>query len=199
MSLPRRIPVAALAVGLAPEAALAHDAFGDLGPFFGALLHPLADPAQGLLLAATATLLARQPVAGVRVAYAVLLAGCMAITVFQGLRPMNAPSAQAIGALAAALGLLALWGRALQTGVLAVMAGGAAVLAGLAADGANGDVRSDLLAALGGMAGTALFVLLLWAALDALQDRLGRVAGAVAASWVAAVGIMVAALPVPAA
>jgi hypothetical protein len=199
MSLPRHIPLAVLAFGLVPEAALAHDAFGDLGPFFGALLHPLADPAQGLLLAATATLLARQPVAGVRVAYAVLLAGCLAITLVQALWPMNAPSAQFIGALAAALGLLALWGVALRTGLLAAVAGGAAVLAGLAADGLGGDGRSDLLAALGGMAGTALFVLLLWAALDALQDRLGRVAGAVAASWVAAVGLMVAALPVPAA
>ena len=35
----------AVAAG-SPHVALAHDAFGDLGPFYGALLHPLADPAQ---------------------------------------------------------------------------------------------------------------------------------------------------------
>ncbi len=198
MSLRVRLSLAVPVLGLAPGAAFAHDAFGDLGPFFGALLHPLADPAQGLLLAATAVLMARQPVAGARVAYGALLAGCLLTSFVQGLWPMTGPSVQIIGVLATAFGLLALWGGALNAGLLAIVAGGAAVLAGMAVDEATGVVRQDLLAALGGMAGTAIFVLLLWAALDALQDRLGRVAGAVAASWVAAVGIMVAAVPVPA-
>ena len=78
----RRRAAPALAIGalLAPGPAAAHDAFGDLGPFYVNLLHPLADPAQGLLIAAVAVLLARQPLATVRPAYAALaLAGAAAV------------------------------------------------------------------------------------------------------------------------
>jgi hypothetical protein len=187
--------LAALSVGLVPEAARAHDAFGDLGPFFGALLHPLADPGQGLILGALAVLLARQPLVSVRLAYVALLVACLCVTALHAVWPMAAPSTRIVGALATGVGLLAVWGGRVPRPMLAGLAVGAGVLAGLASDGATGDTRTDLLAALGGMAGTALVVLLLWAALDVLQDRLGRVAGAVAASWVAAVGLMMAALP----
>ena len=43
---------------IVPAPALAHDAFGDLGPFYASLLHPLADPLQAALVIGTAAFLA---------------------------------------------------------------------------------------------------------------------------------------------
>jgi hypothetical protein len=179
---------------LVPWPALAHDAFGDLGPFYRGLLHPMADPAQGLLLAATAVLLARQPVDSVRKAFAVLLVCGLiaaALHLFIALPPLKT---QVVGGLVAALGLLALAGFSLPVAMTALLAGGAAAVAGLSGDQIDG-LRSGLLAAAGMAIGLPVIVLMLWWFLDVLQDRLGRVAGAVAASWVTAVGVMAAALP----
>ncbi len=53
--------------------------------------------------------------------------------------------------------------------------------------------RPSALAAVGGALGIALFGLLVWGLVDLLQRRVGRVAGAVAGSWIAAVGLMAAA------
>ena len=147
----------AVAAG-SPDVALAHDAFGDLGPFYGALLHPLADPAQGLILAGIAVVLARQPLATVRLAWlALALSG--AVTVLSGAWVELAGPGPGVASLAGVvLGLLALSGRDL----------GLWLSIGLAA-------------------------LLVWGLVDGLQHRFGRVAGAVAASWVAAVGTMAAA------
>jgi hydrogenase/urease accessory protein HupE len=44
---------------IVPSPALAHDAFGDLGPFYASFLHPLADPLQAVLLIGTARLSCR--------------------------------------------------------------------------------------------------------------------------------------------
>ena len=48
----------ALGLSLAAGPARAHDAFGDLGPFYASLLHPLADPMQAALVIGTAAFLA---------------------------------------------------------------------------------------------------------------------------------------------
>jgi hypothetical protein len=184
----------ALAAALLPGAASAHDAFGDLGPFYASLLHPLADPAQGLLIAAVAVLLARQPLTTVRPAYAEL-AACAALAVALHLVASPAPPGpRATGLAVAALGLVAVLGWRLPAVVAAVRAAAGAVTAGLAVElPAAG--RAAALAAAGGAAGVALFALLIWGGVDYASRRLGPVAGAVAGAWIAAIGVMSAALP----
>jgi len=183
-----------VAAAVWPGAAAAHDAFGDLGPFYASLLHPLADPAQAVLLAATAILLARQPIGSVRPAYAALAAGGLLLAGLHVALPVPAPALQVMGLVAALLAGVALPGRRLPVPVLCLAVVLAAGIAALALDRPD-DARAAMLSVFGGAAGIALVVLLLWGALDLLQARLGRVAGAVAASWAAATGLMTAALP----
>ncbi len=181
----------AVAAG-SPDVALAHDAFGDLGPFYGALLHPLADPAQGLILAGIAVVLARQPLATVRLAWlALALSG--AVTVLSGAWVELAGPGPGVASLAGVvLGLLALSGRDLGRWLSIGLAALAGIVAGLAIDLPTG-ARAASLGAFGGAVGIGLAALLVWGLVDGLQHRFGRVAGAVAASWVAAVGTMAAA------
>lgn len=190
-----RRPVLVLAAALLPGPAAAHDAFGDLGPFYASLLHPLADPAQGLLIAAAAVLLARQPLATVRVAYAALaLSGALAVASHAIADPVPI-GVRDTGLAVAILGLVALSGLRLPTAAVVAIAAAAAVAAALAID-LPPDARAAALAALGAAAGIALLALLVWGGVDLLTRRLGPVAGAVAGAWVAATGIMAAALPI---
>lgn len=188
---------AALVILPTSGAAQAHDAFGDLGPFYGGLLHPLVDPVQGVLLAAMAVLLARQPPRRVRVAFLVLLAGVVLaqVVLAAAAQPLPSLGPQVVGPIVVVLGLLALSGLALPASVIVLLAGGLAGLVGLAGDVPEG-LRAALLAAGGSVLGVVLFVLLAWSSIDLLQARLGRIAGAVAGSWIVAIGIMATALPV---
>ncbi len=173
---------------------MAHDAFGDLGPFYASLLHPLADPAQGLLLAAVAVLLARQPLATVRPAYAAL-ALCGALAVASHAVASAPPfGLRATGLVVAALGLIAVTGRRMPAPLAALLAAAVAVAAGLTIDLPEAG-RAAMLSALGGAAGIALFALLVWGGVDFASRRLGPIAGAVAGAWIAAIGVMSAALP----
>lgn len=189
-----RRPALAAAATLAPGAASAHDAFGDLGPFYASLLHPLADPAQGLLIASVAVLLARQPLATVRPAYAALVVGGALAVALHGMAALAAPGMRGTGLAVAALGLVAVLGLRLPAVVAAGLAAAVAVAAGLAVDLPPGS-RAATLAAAGGAAGIALFALLVWGGVDYASRRLGRTAGAVAGAWIAAIGVMSAALP----
>jgi urease accessory protein len=191
--LRRPAGIACLAVAL-PGAAQAHDAFGDLGPFYQGLLHPLVDPSQGLALAAVAVLLARQPLAAVRTAFAVLACAALAAALLHPFLPVSVLSVQLAGVLGVAAGLAALSGLAVPVILLAAFGAGVALLAAMAGDTPSG-LRASALTAGGTALGITLFVLLLWGAVDLLQSRLGRVAGAVAGSWIAAIGLMVAVLP----
>jgi hypothetical protein len=193
MIRPAQAAAFAFPVALLPTAAAAHDAFGDLGPFYATLLHPLADPSQGLVLAAAGVLLARQPLETVRPAYAALaLVGAMTV-LLGGLAAHGNPGLGLVAVGSAGLGLAALSGVALGRWPAVALAVAAAVMAGLAIDLPPGP-RAGSLAALGGALGIALACLLVWGLVDLLQRRLGRVAGAVAGSWIAAVGLMAAAL-----
>ena len=180
--------VAGLAA-VSPDAALAHDAFGDLGPFYGALLHPLADPAQGLILAGIAVLLARQPIASVRWAWIALAAVGALIVGLGSLVPLAGPGLAVVALSAVGLGVLALTGLDLGRWLSIALSVGAAILAGLAVDLPEGS-RAAGLAAFGGAVGIALCALLVWGLVESLQSRFGRVAGAIAGSWIAAVGTM---------
>lgn len=178
----------ALVLG-APAPAAAHDAFGDLGPFYANLLHPLADPAQGLLVAAAAVLLARQPLPTVRPAFAglTLAAGLGALL------PFGAPGLRASAVAAAALGLGAVFATRLPPFPATLLAVASGAAAGLALEIVPG-LRDGALSLIGGVLGIAIAALLVWALVDALQRHLTPVAGAVAAAWIAAIGIMTSAL-----
>ncbi len=188
----RALPCLALAGVPAP--AVAHNAFGDLGPFYAAFLHPLADPAQGLLLAAAALCLARQPLGIVRPAYAALAAGGLAALVVGLIVTMPVPELRVMTVLALVLALAALLRPQAGAAVVVALAAGAGVLAALPLDtGADG--RAAMLTVLGGAAGIALTALLVWGLADLANRRLSPLSSLVAAAWVSAIALMAMVLP----
>jgi hypothetical protein len=95
----------------------------------------------------------------------------------------------------AGLGLVALSGLRIPTVVTVALAAAAAIAAGFAIDLPRGG-NAAALAALGGTTGIALVALLVWGGVDLAIRRLGPIAGAVSGAWIAAIGIMSAALPI---
>jgi hypothetical protein len=177
-----------------PGAALAHDAFGDLGPFYQAFLHPLVDPAQGLLVAAAAVALAIQPVASLRVAFAALALGAASMLVGRTVVDVADPGLLEIAVLtvlAAAVAVLALRPGPAVSGLLAALLG---AVAALSIDRAGSGLTAVLSVA-GGTAGIAFGTLFLWGAIDLAARRISPLAPRVAGAWLAAIGVMVAALP----
>jgi hypothetical protein len=171
----------------APSPALAHDAFGDLGPFYASLLHPLADPLQAALVIGTAALLARRGAETVRLALPVFMAGAMlGLGVAWRLDLVPAPLLPPFIAVACGLAatLPARWAPPWLVLPLFAVTGG---LAGLAPGRPDGAALQSLL---GGVLGIGIFATLAWAGLDALARRVTPLAPAVAGSWVAAVGIL---------
>lgn len=187
---------AVLAAGLwaFPTAVLAHDAFGDLGPFYASLLHPLADPAQAVVVAGFAVLLARHSLPAVQRGFAtfvVVVAGTILLAAWLALPPIGT---LAPGILAALLGLAVLPGQRLPQILVIALGVGAAAVTALAFD-STGSVRDLLVLLLGGTLGLATATLLLWSLFDLLRRRIGDIACAVAGSWIAAIGIMTSVLP----
>ncbi len=175
---------------LAARPACAHDAFGDLGPFYANLLHPLADPAQAVMLAGFAAVVALQPLETVRHGWALhATAGAILTMVALPAAPMLV-----VGMTAAGLGIAACVGGRLPRAAALALGLAAALIAGLAAERPEGP-REALLATLGAAVGLACTSLLLWSLFDALRRRLGDIACRVAGSWIEAIGIMTAALP----
>lgn len=189
----RRVLAATLALALAPGAAMTHDAFGDMGPFYANLLHPLADPAQGLVLAGSAAFLARQPLDTVRPAYAALALGGAAAAVAAMLGATSGLSTRTAALLACLLGAGAMAWFAAPRWLAVALAGAAGLAAGLTLTAGAG-LRDAALGLAGGALGVALAPLLVWGLVDLAVRKVGPVAAAVAGSWVAAVGIMTAAL-----
>jgi hypothetical protein len=185
---------AALVVLVTARPAWAHDAFGDLGPFYANLLHPLADPSQAVVLTGFAVVLALQPLEIVRPGYALHAAVAAATVAALTVTTLPAPPAVAVGLAAAVLGLAAIAGRRLPATAVVVLGVAAAVVAGLAAERPDG-LREAVLATFGAGLGLATASLLLWSLFDRLRRWLGDIACTVAGSWVAAIGVMTAALP----
>jgi hypothetical protein len=172
---------------LTPSPALAHDAFGDLGPFHASLLHPLADPLQAALVVGIAAFLASRPIGTARVALPVFVAAAalgLGLGWRTGLSAMPLVTAGVAVILGLAATLPARWTPLWTALPLAAAAG---VLAGLAPGAPEGAALQPLL---GGFLGIGIFAALGWAGLDALARRLSPVAPAVAGSWVAAVGLL---------
>lgn len=176
-------------LAVTPGAAFAHDAFGDLGPFYASLLHPLADPMQAALVVGTAAFLAGRSLGKVRVALPLFVAAAALSHALLSWRLGVVPHALAPAAAAVAVGGAATlpdrWTRAAAGFVLVAAAG---VLVGLAPD--RPPAAGALQPLLGTVLGIAVFTILAWAALDALARRVSELAPAVAGSWVAAVGLL---------
>lgn len=179
----------ALALTIAPGPALAHDAFGDLGPFYASLLHPLADPMQATLLIGTAAFLAGRSLGTVRVALPAFVAAAVLSNVLLSWHLGVVPPA-----LVPALAAVAVGGAAMiperWTGIPVglILLGVAGALVGLAPD--RPPAAGALQPILGTVLGIAALTTLAWAALDALARRVSRLVPAVAGSWVAAVGLL---------
>jgi urease accessory protein len=178
---------------IVPSPALAHDAFGDLGPFYASFLHPLADPLQAVLLIGTAAFLAGRPIDTARVALPVFVAAA-ALGLWLGWRLALMPPPLLLAAAAVAVGLSATlparW-KVLWAALPIVAITGA--LAGLAPGRPDSAALQPLF---GGFLGIGIFTALAWVGLDALARRLSPIAPAVAGSWVAAFGMLASAFSI---
>ncbi|MGI1660900.1 HupE/UreJ family protein [Palleronia sp. KMU-117] len=171
-----------------PSPALAHDAFGDLGPFYAGLLHPLADPLQAALVVGTAAFLAGRPIEIARVALPVFVAATALGLGLLGWRLGLVPAPLLLAAGAVLIGLAATlparWTPVWASLALVAVTG---ALAGLAPGQPDGGTVQPLL---GGLLGIGILTALAWAGLDALARRLAPIAPAIAGSWVAAIGML---------
>jgi len=184
------VVAAAIVACLLPTSLHAHDAFGDLGPFYANLLHPLADPLQAALLVGTSACLAVRPLNVTRQLLPVFAGAATlgALILVFGV-PMVAPPV--IVALAVLLvGLSAVlpntWTPLPVTLVLVAATG---VLTGLA-PGANAEGAS-LQPFLGTAIGIAVLATLAWFGLETAGRRFTPLVPQVAGSWVAAIGILI--------
>lgn len=188
--LDRLVAVALFALALGASPAVAHDAFGDLGPFYASLLHPLVDPLQAALLVGTAAFLATRPLALTRralpifVGTAALAAGALAAGVSVGSTPILFASAAMLVGLAALLPAASMPHPA----ALALVAA-TGTLSGLA-PGPLGE-GSAVQLFLGTALGIAALATLAWFALEMGARRLTTLVPMVAGSWVAAAGILI--------
>jgi urease accessory protein len=190
-----RTPVLTLLALFASAApAAAHDAFGDLGPFYQAALHPLADPAQGLFLVAAALLLARQPLGTVRLVYPALIAAGFATIALGAILTLPDPGLRAMALAALALAAAAILNLRPSPAAAIVAAVTFGALAALPLDSGS-DGRAAFLGLVGGAVGIAIATLWVWGAGEWADRRISPMATTVAAAWVAAIALMAAVLP----
>ena len=179
--------VAALAA--LPTPTLAHDAFGDLGPFYANLLHPMADPMQAALGLGTAAFLAGRSLNTVRLALPVFVASAALSYLFLGWRFGVTAAPIMASAVAIAVGAAAMLPeRWTPVAAALVLVTGTGAFVGLSPDQ---PMPSDLAQAiLGTLLGIAAFILIAWAMFDATARHVSRLAPAIDGSWVAAVGLL---------
>jgi hypothetical protein len=146
------------------------------------------------MLAGFAAVVALQPLETVRPGWAFHAAAGALTVALLALVDLPTVPMLVVGIAAGCLGIAACVGRRLPRAAVLGLGAAAAAIAGLAADRPVGP-REALLVTLGGALGLAAASLLLWSLLDALRHRLGDMACRVAGSWIAAIGIMTAALP----
>lgn len=178
-----------------PAPVFAHDAFGDLGPFYASLLHPLADPMQASLLIGVGAFLAGRPLTTVRaVMPAFWVASALSYMIFGWYLGLDVPPllfAAVVVIIGGAATLPARW-TPMAAGIVLVAVAGTFV--GFAPD--RPPLYGALQPILGTLLGIALVILLVWAVLDAAARRISGLAPAVAGSWVAAVGLLAGALDI---
>ena len=187
------VAIVAVAVSLRSTPVYAHDAFGDLGPFYASILHPLADPLQAAILIGTAAFLAGRSLALTRAALpvyagtAILGAGAL-VTVSSVVVP---PALAACTGLVA--GLSALLPETLTPRPVAfALVAATGVLTGIAPGAPTSD--AVLHHFFGTAVGIAALATLAWFGLETASRRLTPLVPKVAGSWVAALSILVAGL-----
>lgn len=175
-----------------PTLGHAHDAFGDLGPFHASLLHPVADPLQAALLVGTAAFLAGRQLPFVQVAFPLFFAmsGLAALALALGLAPAEPVSLAPYAVLL--IGLAAVAPKMVKPRFAAfALVAVTGALTGLAPGVPASDTMLQWF--FGTVSGIAALALLAWFALEAIARHATSVAPKVAGSWVAAIGILVAA------
>lgn len=182
--------LATVLVALYPTASLAHDAFGELGPFYASFLHPLADPLQATLLLGISAFLAGRALSFAQIAFPLLVASssvaALALDAGQaaGLPPLLGPI------VAFFVGLAAMVPEAIKPRLVAfTLVAVTGALAGLAPDVQGEDII--LLRFFGTVFGITVLAVIAWFALDAFARHVTLIAPRVAGSWVAAIGILV--------
>lgn len=186
----QRVALGAAATGLGSTPVHAHDAFGDLGPFYASILHPLAYPLQAAILLGTAAFLAGRSLAITRAALPVYactaILGAGAVIIFPSLviPPILAASAGMLAGLTA-LAPETLTPRPVTFSLVATTG----VLTGIA----PGPPASDaVLHHVSGAAfGIAALATLAWFGLETASRWLTPLVPKVAGSWVAALSILV--------
>jgi hypothetical protein len=190
-----RTPVLTLLTLFASAApSAAHDAFGDLGPFYQAALHPLADPAQGLFLVAASLLLARQPLGTVRLVYLALISAGFATIALDAVLTLPDPGLRAMALAAFALAATAILNLRPSPAAAIAAAVTLGALAALPLDSGSGG-RAAFLGLVGGAVGIAIATLWVWGAGEWADRRISPLATTVAAAWVAAIALMAVAMP----
>ncbi len=169
----------------------AHDAFGDLGPFYASILHPLVDPLQAALLVGTAAFLAGRSLALTGMALPVFIGVAAFAALFTALGGMAVAPPLLVAFVAVLAGLAAIlpeaWTPRVPSLILVAVTG---ALTGLAPGPAEGAALQPFL---GTAVGIASLVTLCWFALEAAGQRFTPLVPRVAGSWVAAIGILTAA------
>jgi hypothetical protein len=143
---------------------------------------------------AVGVVLASQPRAVVRPAYA---AACLAAAVASLAAialPLPTPGLRTAALASAALCVVALAGLRIGAWPASLLAAGMTCSAALFLE-VGPEARSAALGSLGGTAGIAAVLLFAWGLVEEARRRLGPIAPKVAAAWVAAAGMMAAALP----
>ena len=175
---------------LIPTTAVAHDAFGDLGPFYASMLHPLADPLQAAVLVGTAAFLAGRPLSVVRRAMPifVLVAGIASVAVFSGKIYATPPVLAGLAALLVGLAatLAENWTPRVVINALVITTGAVVGLApGTPDDGLT------LQPLMGSIFGISVLLTFFWFTFEVAARRLTVLLPKVVGTWVAAVGILV--------
>ena len=177
-------------IALLPAPALAHDAFGDLGPFYASMLHPIADPFQGLLIVGTGAFLARRPVKTIRAILPVfILAAALAHVLLGWLFGLTVTPLLLVGFVLATGCAAVLPVSHVPNWACVALVAATGALVGLAPDRPPQGVAA-LQLMLGTLLGISAAIILIWMALDVASRRLFWIAPAIAGSWVAAIGML---------
>lgn len=186
---PLGMALAVVMCGL-PSPLLAHDAFGDLGPFYSSFLHPLADPLQAALIVGTAAFLAGRPLTTTQWGLPAFVCAATISVLAAATGTLDAVSTVMVALVTVLVGLASVtpmtW-TAKSTSI-AIVAITGSILGATPESAASDPVVQTLL---GTLTGITVFAVVAWLALDAAGRRLTPLILQIAGSWIAAIGILV--------
>lgn len=180
----------ALGVVLTPTVVYAHDAFGELGPFYASMLHPLADPLQASMLVGAAAFLASRPIVFVRLALPLFAAAAIVATLVVASKPSFTFPVIVTAVTVLIVGLATILPEKFVPVPLGLgIIGTAGTITGLVAGIPDGEFALQYV--LGTALGISGLAVLAWFWLDTVSRQFTSLIPKVAGSWVAAFGILV--------